>query len=67
MEESFKLLKEYKYKLTKQQYRTLKGQVLKGDIEGFRKGLFKIAKLNYVRKWLNGRSRVLFRRLEKQV
>jgi len=53
MEECFKLLKEYKYKLTKQQYRTLKGQVLKGDIEGFRKGLFKIVKLNYVRKWLN--------------
>ena len=49
MEECFKLLKEYKYKLTKQQYRTLKGQVLKGDIEGFRKGLFKIVKLNYVR------------------
>lgn len=51
MEECFKLLKDYKYKLTKQQYRTLKGQVLKGDIEGFRKGLFKIAKINYVRKW----------------
>lgn len=50
MEECFKLLKDYKYTLTKQQYRTLKGQVLKGDIEGFRNGLFKIIKLNYVRK-----------------
>ena len=55
MEECFKLLKDYKYTLTKQQYRTLKGQVLKGDIEGFRNGLFKIIKLNYVRKWLNDR------------
>ena len=36
----FILLREYRYKLTKQQYKTFKGQILKGDIEGFRKGLF---------------------------
>ena len=43
MKEEFMLLKHYKYKLTKQQYRTLKGQLIKGDIDGFRKGLFKLA------------------------
>lgn len=50
MKENFNLLKEYKYLLTKQQYKTLKGQLVNGDIEGFRKGLFKIAKINYLRK-----------------
>lgn len=44
----FDLLKEYKHLLTKQQYNTLKGQILKGDIEGFRKGLFNLAKIKYV-------------------
>lgn len=39
MIESLKLLKKYKFKLTKQQYRTLKGQILNGDIQGFKKGL----------------------------
>ena len=38
------LLNEYMNRLTKQQYKTFKGQILSGDIEGFRKGLFKIAK-----------------------
>ena len=38
------------YKLTKQQYKTFKGQILSGDIEGFRKGLFKVAKRK-LRKW----------------
>ena len=47
MIENFKLLKEYKYRLTKQQYRTLKGQLVSGDIQGFRKGLFNIIKLKY--------------------
>lgn len=45
---SFDLLKEYKWMLSKQQYNTLKGQILKGDIDGFRKGLFKLAKIKYV-------------------
>jgi hypothetical protein len=39
MKESFKLLNANKYILTKQQYRTLKGQILAGDKEGFKKGL----------------------------
>ena len=42
MQECFKLLKRYKYKLTRQQKRTLKGQILSGDIEGFKKGLVKL-------------------------
>lgn len=48
MKENFILLKTYRYILTKQQYRTLKGQLKKGDIEGFRKGLFKLAKIKYL-------------------
>lgn len=39
----YRLLKIYKYRLNKQQYRTLKGQIKTGDYQGFRKGLFKIA------------------------
>ena len=42
MIEAFKLLKKYKYKLTKQQYKTFKGQILNNDIEGFIKGLKKV-------------------------
>lgn len=45
--ECFKLLKYYKGKLTKQQYRTFKGQILHGDIDGFRTGLFNLIKLQY--------------------
>lgn len=48
MKEQFKLLNEYKGILTKQQYRTFKGQIKKGNIEGFRSGLFKIAKIKYI-------------------
>ena len=40
MSEMYRLLKVNKYKLTKQQYLTIKGQLRKGDIEGARKGLF---------------------------
>lgn len=40
MSEMYKLLKVNKYRLTKQQYLTIKGQLRKGDIEGARKGLF---------------------------
>ena len=43
------LLNEYKNRLTRQQYKTFKGQILKGDINGFRKGLFKVIKLKYVK------------------
>ena len=45
---NMKLLKAYRYKISKQQYRTFKGQILSGDISGFRKGLFKLAKIKYV-------------------
>ena len=38
------LLKKMRYILTPQQYRTLKGQCLKGDLQGAIKGLEKIAK-----------------------
>ena len=48
MKTQLSLLKEYKHLLTKQQYKTFKGQLLSGDIEGFRKGLFKIAKIKYI-------------------
>jgi len=49
MKQSLLLLKECKDRLTKQQYNTLKGQILKGDIRGFRKGLFNILKIKYTR------------------
>lgn len=43
MIDSFNLLKKYKHKLTKQQLKTFKGQILKGDLVGlkkrFRKGV----------------------------
>ena len=52
--ECFILLSEYKHRLTKQQYRTFKGQILKGDIQGFRKGLFNLMKIKYVGKWYYG-------------
>lgn len=49
IKECFKLLKDYKHKLNKQQYRTFKGQILKGDIQGFRKGLFNLMKIQYMK------------------
>lgn len=49
IKQCFKLLNDYKGRLTKQQYKTFKGQILKGDIEGFRKGLFNLMKLQYVK------------------
>ena len=41
----YKLLKKYKWKLTRQQYATIKGQVKKGDFDGALIGINKI--LNY--------------------
>ena len=38
------LLKHYRPRLTIQQYRTLKGQILKSDYEGAKKGLVTILK-----------------------
>lgn len=46
--EEFILLKRCKRRLTKQQYKTLKGQIIANDIDGFRKGLFNILKRKYV-------------------
>ena len=42
--ETMNLLKENRDKLTLQQFRTLKGQVLAGDIAGATKGLQKLLK-----------------------
>ena len=42
MNEYIKLLKKYRKRLTRQQLLTLRGQILSGDIEGFKKGLSKI-------------------------
>lgn len=39
-------LKQYKESLTKQQYRTLKGQIISGDKPAAMKGLKKILKRN---------------------
>ena len=49
IKECFKLLNDYRYRLTKQQKKTFKGQILSGDIEGFRKGLFNLMKLKYTK------------------
>lgn len=37
----YKLLKQYRYILNKQQYLTIKGQIKKGDYDGAYKGLKK--------------------------
>lgn len=44
IEEYMKCLKHYRPRLTRQQYRTLKGQALSGNIEGAAKGLLKLMK-----------------------
>lgn len=38
----WKLLKDSRKYLTKQQYRTIKGQMIAGDVEGARKGLYRL-------------------------
>lgn len=35
----WKLLKDSRKHITKQQYRTIKGQLIAGDVDGARKGL----------------------------
>lgn len=49
MYQCLKKLKANAYMLTKQQYRTLKGQILSGNIAGFEKGLSTIKE-----RWNNG-------------
>lgn len=39
---AIKYLKQYKHRLTPQQFRTIRGQILSGDTAGARKGLWKI-------------------------
>lgn len=46
MKEYIKLLKQHKFEITKQQYKTFKGQILSGDVEGFKKGLKKVLNNN---------------------
>lgn len=42
--QTLKLLKNNYYKLSPQQYKTLKGQCLSGDVEGAKKGFYKIVR-----------------------
>ena len=41
----YKLLQKYKWRFTRQQYSTIKGQIKKGDLDGAYKGIKKV--LNY--------------------
>ena len=45
MIDDFKLLKKYRHQISKQQYRTFKGQIISGDSLGFRKGLKRVLEL----------------------
>ena len=45
MNEYLKLLKKYRKRLTRQQLLTLRGQILSGNVEGFKKGLKKLVKI----------------------
>ncbi len=49
IKQCFLLLRNYRHRLTKQQKKTFKGQILSGDTEGFRKGLFNLMKLKYTK------------------
>ena len=40
----YRMLKKAKPFLTKQQYRTIRGQIIAGDVEGAKKGLKKLLK-----------------------
>lgn len=44
LNEFMKMLKSNKENLTRQQYKTVRGQALSGDLEGARKGLAKLLK-----------------------
>ena len=48
IKESFILLKRYRKQLSRQQITTFKGQILSGNIDGFRTGLFNVIKRNLV-------------------
>ena len=51
-----KILKSERRKLTKQEYKTLRGQALAGDVDGAIKGLDKCL-TRYLRKIVEGRSK----------
>lgn len=53
MKNFFRKLKNNRHKLTKQQFRTVKGQAVSGDLHGAEKGLDKLLK-QYDRSDLNG-------------
>lgn len=53
--ECYKLLKCYKYKISRQQYLTFKGVINKGDYDAFRTGLFNLIKNKYLRSEVNGK------------
>lgn len=42
VKKAMKELKKHKYKIPKNTYKTMKGQILSGDIKGFYKGLHKM-------------------------
>lgn len=42
--QTLNMLKNYYYKLTPQQFKSLKGQCLAGDVEGAKKGFYKIVR-----------------------
>lgn len=42
IKENMMILNKFKNKLTRQQYKTFKGQILNGDMLGFRKGIRKV-------------------------
>ena len=40
----YRLLNKYRSQLTKQEFKTIKGQIIAGDCKGAKKGLYKILK-----------------------
>lgn len=52
--DNLKLLKSYKGKISKHQYKTFKGQILSGNISGFRKGLFNLIKEKSIKETKSG-------------
>lgn len=46
----YSLLKKYRPYLTKQQYKTIKGQIIAGDYNGAEKGLKRLIRRNLTRK-----------------
>lgn len=47
--QAYILLNDYRHRLTKQQKKTFIGQIKSGDIDGFKKGLFKLMMVKYTK------------------